>query len=119
MPSPVDEYLDAIRSQDWERLRAVLAPDLVRHGPYGDHFDDRETYLAFLRETFTTLGDYRLDVRGAFGTESRTCVELAETATVDGRRLHTEEAVVFSVDGDHITEVRVFLQRSTQLTSEA
>ena len=33
--------------------------------------------------------------------------------TVGEERLRTEEAVVFAVDGAAITQVRVFLQRST------
>ncbi len=119
MPSPVDRYLDALRAQDWDALRAVLAPAVVRHGPYGDDFDDRDAYVAFLREMFVSLGDYRLTVHRTFGTAARVCVELAETATVGEHRLHTEEAVVFAVAGDHITEVRVFLQRSTPVDSGA
>ena len=106
-------YLDALRGTDWDRLRALLAPDVVRHGPYGDDFTDRDAYVAFLADTFATLGDYELDVHRSFGDGTRTCVELAETATVGGTRLRTEEAVVFTVTRDVITEVSVYLRRST------
>ena len=108
----VGGYLEALRAQDWEALRALLAPDVVRHGPYGDDFTDRDSYVAFLVETFAMLGDYELEVRRAFGSTDRTCVELAETATVGEQRLRTEEAVVFAVRDELIREVRVFLQRS-------
>ena len=93
----VGGYLEALRAQDWDTLRALLAPDVVRHGPYGDDFTDRDAYVAFLAETFAMLGDYELEVHRAFGTADRTCVELAETATVGEQRLRTEEAVVFAV----------------------
>ena len=114
---PVGGYLAALRVRDWNALRAVLAPDVVRHGPYGDDVTGRDAYVAFLVDTFTMLGDYELDVHRSFGTPERTCVELAETATVGEQRLHTEEAVVFAVAEDRITEVRVFLRRSTPVTS--
>jgi ketosteroid isomerase-like protein len=113
----VGGYLDALRGQDWDALRALLDPAVVRHGPYGDDFGDRESYIAFLADTFAVLGDYELEVHRSFGTGDRTCVELAETATVGDQRLRTEEAVVFAVDDGRITEVRVFLQRSTPVPS--
>jgi len=109
----VGGYLDALRRQDWTALRATLDPDVVRHGPYGDDVTGRDGYVDFLARTFTMLGDYELEVHRTFGTGARVCVELAETATAGEERLRTEEAVVFAVDGASITEVRVFLQRST------
>ena len=113
----VGSYLAALGAQDWDALRAHLDPAVVRHGPYGDDFTDRDSYVAFLVETFTMLGDYELDVHRSLGTPARTCVELAETATVGEQRVRTEEAVVFAVRDDRITEVRVFLQRSTPVPS--
>jgi ketosteroid isomerase-like protein len=109
----VGGYLDALRAQDWPTLRGLLAPDVERHGPYGDDFTDRDSYVAYLTETFATLGDYVLEVHRTFGGHGRWCVELAETATVGGHRVRTEEAVVFSVEEERISQVRVFLQRST------
>src|SRR6476646_12046129 len=64
----VGGYLEALRAQDWEALRALFAPDVVRHGPYGDDFTDRDAYVAFLPEPFTLLGDYELAVHRSFGT---------------------------------------------------
>ena len=111
----VGGYLGALRAQDWDALRALLAPDVVRHGPYGDHFTDRDTYVAFLIETFAELGDYEMEVHRVFGAADRVCVELAETATIGDQRLRTEEAVVFAVHDGLIREVRVFLQRSVPI----
>jgi ketosteroid isomerase-like protein len=114
----VGGYLAALRAQDWDALRDLLAPDVVRHGPYGDDFTDRDAYVTYLAETLATLGDYELEVHRAFGGPTRTCVELAETATVGDQRLRTEEAVVFAVTAGRITEVRVFLQRSSPVPSD-
>ncbi len=113
----VGGYLGALRAQDWDALRALLAPDVVRHGPYGDDFTGRDRYVAFLIETFAMLGDYELEVHRVFGASDRVCVELAETATVGDQRLRTEEAVVFAVHDGRIREVRVFLQRSVPVTA--
>lgn len=113
----VGGYLAALRAQDWDALREHLAPDVVRHGPYGDDFTGRDAYVSHLAEIFATLGDYELDVHRRFGDATRTCVELAETATVGELRLRTEEAIVFSVADGRITEVRVFLQRSSPVPS--
>ena len=113
----VGGYLAALRAGNWDALRARLAPDVVRHGPYGDDFSDRDAYVAFLVETFAVLGDYELEVHRSFGTPDRTCVELVETATVGGQRLRTEEAVLFGITDGLIAEIRVFLQRSTPLSS--
>jgi limonene-1,2-epoxide hydrolase len=113
----VGRYLAALRTQDWDALRELLAPDVVRHGPYGDDFTDRDAYVTYLAETLATLGGYELDVHRSFGDPTRICVELAETATVGEQRLRTEEAVVFAVTDDRITEVRVFLQRSSAVPS--
>ena len=109
----VGGYLDALRRQDWDALRVHLAPDVVRHGPYGDDFADRDAYVAYLADTFSMLGDYEIELHRRVGDSDRVCVELAETATVGDQRLRTEEAVVFAVTDGLITQVRVFLQRST------
>ena len=109
----VGGYLDALRRQDWDALRVYLAPDVVRHGPYGDDFADRDAYVAYLADTFSMLGDYEIELHRRVGDSDRVCVELAETATVGDQRLRTEEAVVFAVTDGLITQVRVFLQRST------
>ena len=114
----VSGYLAALRAGDWDALRALLAPEVERHGPYGDDFTDRDAYVTFLVETFAMLGDYELEVHRAFGTPTRTCVELAETATVGEQRLRTEEAVVFAVSDGLISDIRVFLQRSAPVASD-
>jgi hypothetical protein len=41
---PVKRYLMALRDHDWVELRACLAPDVVRIGPYRDVYDGREAY---------------------------------------------------------------------------
>ncbi|MGZ6952962.1 MAG: nuclear transport factor 2 family protein [Acidimicrobiia bacterium] len=113
MTDVVDRYLAALAAQDWDALRRSVTDDIVREGPYRDDVEGGDAYVAFLRDTFTMLGDYVLEIHRRFVDDERTCVELAETATVDGKRLLTEEAVVFATTDGRISGVRVFLQRST------
>ena len=94
----VGGYLEALRTQDWDALRALLAPDVVRHGPYGDDFADRDAYVAFLVETFADAR--RLRAGGAPRASGRRTAPASSSprprpwAT---QRLRTEEAVVFAV----------------------
>jgi hypothetical protein len=51
--SVVPRYLEAVATQDWVTAEACLAPDIVRIGPFGDSFQDREPYIRYLRELMT------------------------------------------------------------------
>ena len=108
----VHDYLVALAAGDWDALVATLAPDIHRIGPYGDVYDGRELYAAFLRETITSLSGYELVVSRVRAAGSVVTVELNETVDDDGKRLRTDEAVVFDVAADRITRVAVYLQTS-------
>jgi SnoaL-like polyketide cyclase. len=112
----VRRYLDAMAARDWDTLRATLASDVVRRGPFNDDFHSRDEYVAFLARTFAWMQDYTLDVARVWGTDERVCAELAETVTLDGRRLRTDEAIVFEITGPTITRVSVFLRQSYEPT---
>ena len=45
----VERYLTAVAGQDWETLAACVAPDVRRVGPFGDVYEGREEYVAYLR----------------------------------------------------------------------
>jgi len=109
----VRRYLDSLAARDWDQVRSTLASDVVRRGPYRDDYRGADDYARFLQHTIDALADYRLDIRAVWGSEEGVVAELAEEASVDGRRLRTDEAIVFRFDGTgQIAEVSVFLQRS-------
>jgi ketosteroid isomerase-like protein len=108
----VHDYLAAMAAGDWDALTATLAPDVHRVGPYGDVHDGRDAYATFLRETITSLSGYALVVTRVLASGSTITVELHETVDDDGKRLQTDEAVVFDIAGGLITRVAVYLQTS-------
>jgi ketosteroid isomerase-like protein len=98
----VEHYLAAVVAHDWDALSSCLREDVVRVGPYRDEYRGRDDYVAFLAELMPTLPGYSMDIaRVTYTNEGHLAfAELAETVTVDGRPLRTEESLVFELDGD-------------------
>jgi len=113
----VEKYLEALRAHDWSKLRATLAPDVERFGPYNDDYRGRDEYASFLEHTVGALDGYELLVDRVAGDGRVVLVELSETVDDrDGRRLRTDEAVVFDLAGDGlISRVAVYLRASRHL----
>ena len=109
------EYLAALVARDWVAVRATLADDVTRHGPYNDDVTGADDYVAFLERTFADLQDYEMQIAAVWGHEDRVCAELAETVMIGGRRLRTDEAIVFELADKAIRRVSVFLRRSITL----
>jgi len=116
----VERYLAALARQDWPALATCLAADVDRIGPYGDRYQGREPYVAFLRETLAALTGYDLHVSRLIVTHDVVVAQLAETVdTPDGRR-RTHEAVVFDLDAAGLIRgVQVFLRRSEVVSALA
>ena len=108
----VQRYLVALREHDWDAVRATLAPDVHRIGPYRDVYDGREPYADFLNATLTSLSGYELEISRFIVDGRRVVVELSETVDDGDARLRTDEAVVFDVERGLIARVAVYLQTS-------
>jgi ketosteroid isomerase-like protein len=102
----VQRYLTALTNHDWEGLRACLADDVVRVGPYYDEYRGADAYIAFLSKLMPTLPDYSMDVARITDVDDGCFVELAET--VAGTR--TDEAIVFEIHDDRIARVDVYIK---------
>jgi len=100
MTGVVEEYLAALVAHDWNAARACLRDDVVRNGPFRDEYRGSDRYVAFLAELMPTLPGYSMDVaRVTYADGGRLAfAELAETVTVDGSPLRTEESLVFELD---------------------
>ena len=117
----VRAYLAALGKQDWDGLELTLAETVVRMGPYGDVVEGRTAYRDFLADIVPKLGDYELRVGRIATIDQTTWVRLSETYDdASGRRLRTEEALVFETDPQgQISGVEVYLRKSEVLGVEA
>ena len=108
----VERYLAALREQDWEALAATLEPDVRRIGPYGDVYESREPYVAYLAEIFRTLQGYELAVARLIVAGDVAVVELSETIDTPAGRRRTDEVVVFDLSASGlIGRIGVYLRR--------
>jgi hypothetical protein len=109
----VERYLAALGRQDWAALATCLAPDVDRIGPYGDRYQGREPYVAFLRQTLAALSGYELRIDRLIVTRDVVVAQLAETVDTSEGRRRTHEAVVFDLTPEGtIRAVAVFLRRA-------
>lgn len=117
----VHAYLEALGNQDWDELEKTLAETIVRMGPYGDVVAGRTAYRDFLADIVPKLGNYELRVGRIATIDGTTWVRLSETYDdASGRRLRTEEALVFDTDPQgQISGVEVYLRKSEVLDAEA
>jgi hypothetical protein len=116
-PSAVGRYLAALGRQDWDALAACLTDDVVRIGPYGDVYEGRDAYVAFLAETLASLPGYELRVERLIVASATVVAELNETIDGPQGRMRTDEAIVFDLaPSGLIRRVGVFLRR-TRVTS--
>lgn len=110
----VEDYLDAVATQDWDRMRAAIRDDIVRIGPFGDVYKGRDAYVEFLSALMPTLPGYSMDVaRVTYVDDDRAVAELSETVTMDGTPVVTPEVLLFDLDADGlIGRVEIFTRRA-------
>jgi hypothetical protein len=111
----VEDYLDAVATQDWDRLRAAVRDDIVREGPFGDVYTGVGPYVEFLSALMPTLPGYSMDVAKVTYVDGgrRAFAELSETVEMDNQPLVTPEVLVFDLDGDGlITHVAIYTRRA-------
>jgi ketosteroid isomerase-like protein len=107
----IERYLAAIASHNWAVVDDCIADDIVRVGPYGDRYDGRDAYLAFISELMPTLGGYRMDIhRVTYANDSLGFAELTETIAAAGDPFRTPEVLVFALADERIVRVDIFIQ---------
>jgi len=110
----VMRYLEAVAVHDWEAAEACLSAGVRRTGPFGDVYEGRERYLAFLRQLMPTLAGYRMDIERALpaGDGGTVVAQLTETVELGGKVVVTPESLIFEVDDDgRIREIRIYIQQ--------
>jgi ketosteroid isomerase-like protein len=108
----VERYLAAVVGHDWQALGACVADGVVRVGPYGDRYEGREAYVAFLADTMPRLLGYEMQIdRVTYLGDRRALAELSETVEMDGTPVRTPEALVFDLDADgRIAHIAIYIQ---------
>ena len=95
----LEDYFEALRTQDWARLSKCLAEDVRRTGPYLDVVEGRKAYLEYLSRVIPKLPNYDLRVRRTRGLgDGSALVELSEFTDVDGVRTEFPELLTFDFD---------------------
>ena len=109
----LDDYFEALRTQDWARLASCVAEDVHRTGPYLDVVQGRQAYVAFLAKVLPTLPNYDLVVsRVRQPSPASAVVELSEFADVDGVRTAFPEVLLFDFDdAGAIARVDVYIKQ--------
>lgn len=109
----VERYLAAVAAQDWDAFQECLTEDVVRIGPFGDRYQGKDVYTAFLRRLMPSLVGYRMEVHRIFPAGDGTTVvaELSESIEIDGKAVVTPECLVFGLGGDgRIRTVAIYVQ---------
>jgi hypothetical protein len=112
MANVVERYLGAIVSHDWDTVGGCIADEIIRVGPYGDRFEGRDRYLAYISETMPKLEGYSMQLtRVTYVGDRLAFAELSETVELDGKTTLTPEVLVFDIDGDgRIIRVDIYIQ---------
>ena len=107
----IEPFFERLSARDWIALSKVLAPDVVRVGPFGDEVTGREPYLDLLaRSVPEGYGNDVHRITYAAGRRSGFAWVTEHLAYPD-RELHLEEAYAFELDpAGLICRVEVFWQ---------
>jgi hypothetical protein len=109
----LNDYFEALRTQDWARLSKCLCEDVRRTGPYLDVVEGRKAYVEYLSRVIPKLPNYDLRVRRTRELEAGSAlVELSEFTDVDGLRTEFPEMILFDFDAaGAISQVDIYLKQ--------
>ena len=107
----IERFLHSLVEHDWSAFEACLADKFTRVGPYGDTYESKADYVAFLSDLMPRLAGYEMQVARVSYADGVGYAELAETVEVDGTSLRTPECLSFTLTDDgRISRVEVFTQ---------
>ena len=109
----LDQYFEALLTQDWNSLSGCLAESVHRTGPYLDVVRGRSAYVAFLAGVIPALRNYDLRVARVRELQGASAVvELSEFADVNGVRTEFPEVLLFDFDADgSILRIDVYIKQ--------
>ena len=107
----VERFFAHLSARDWSSLRAELAPEVERVGPFADLVAGREAYLTMLEAAVPA--DYGNDVHAVlYAADDRAAfARVTEHLGYPDETLHLEEAYAFGLDdAGRISRIEVFWQ---------
>jgi len=109
----VERYFAAMMDHDWAALRACLADDFSRDGPYPEHaWRGPDEYVAFVSGLLPGLRNHGVEVTRITGDGDVVHAELTETVELEGRQSTVRLATAFDMAPDgRIRHVEVFVRR--------
>lgn len=109
VPAPIPAYFDAINSEDWDRLGAVLADDVVVWPPGMDEVHGRAAALAHYQRLLAGFATHVDDPTRYLVAGDAVTVEIDyHGRTVDDREVVFQAVDVFDVVDDRIASVRIW-----------
>ena len=109
----VHAYFSAMTAHDWDGLRACLADDFSRDGPYPEHaWRGPDDYVAFVSGLLPGLRNHGVEVTRVTAAGSTVHAELTETVELEGRQSTVRISNTFDLAPDgRIRHVEVFVRR--------
>ena len=107
----IERYFEHMTAHQWDVLGEVLAPDVERIGPFGDHVTGRERYTEMLKTLVPE--QYGNDVhRITYAPDGRSgFARVTEHLYYPGQEINLEEAYAFALDElGLLTRVEIFWQ---------
>jgi hypothetical protein len=109
----VERFLAAMVGHDWAGMGTCVTDDVRRVGPFGDVYEGKGDYVAFISGLLPSLPGYRMDVERVTYAEGQRLAfaELAETVTMGDEARRTPEALVFGLSPDGlIRSIDIYIQ---------
>lgn len=110
-PTVIQRYFAALLAHQWDAFAECVTDNVVRIGPFGDTYKGRKAYVDFIANLMPTLQGYSMEIDRIMYGNGWAVAELSETVELDGVPVRTPEALVFEVDDDRISAVRIYIQR--------
>jgi hypothetical protein len=109
----VERFLSAMAAHDWAAMGACVTDGIHRVGPYGDTYDGKDSYVAFIAGLLPSLPGYEMDVTRVTYVPGGALAfaELAETVELEGKPHRTPEVLVFGLGPDQlIRTIEIYIQ---------
>ena len=113
LPPSVAAYVDGIVAHDWVAVRASLAYDCVRVGPFPEHeFIGADAYLAFLADLLPTVEGHTMTVDRWLTVGDHSYVEITERLIRDGAPVESRVCLACDLAPDgRLQRIEGFLRR--------